>query len=249
MTVYFRADASATIGSGHVMRCMTLADRIMSKGQTTHFLCRSLPKSLKDMLIGKGHSVTMLTSAAEPDSIGTLAHSAWLGVAQTQDAKDCQDVIGAQKADWIVVDHYALDAEWESLMRSHCGQLLVIDDLADRRHDCDILLDQNLGRRPEDYDGLVPDQALKLIGPQHALLRPEFAALRPASLARRKGNAIEHLLISLGGFDNDNVTSKVLNALAKSNLPKACVITVVMGSQAPWLQAVKDIAAVMPQIT
>ena len=249
MTVYFRADASATIGSGHVMRCMTLADRVLSSGQKTHFLCRSLPQSLHELLISKGHAVTMLTATAQPNTIGTLAHSAWLGVAQTQDASDCQDVIGSQKADWIVVDHYALDAEWEGLLRSNCDQLLVIDDLADRKHDCDVLLDQNLGRTSVDYARLVPEQTLKLIGPKHALLRPEFAAVRLASLERRKGGEVKRLLISLGGFDHDNVTGKVLNALAQSNLPKECVITVVMGSQAPWLKDVKAIAAAMPQKT
>ena len=249
MTVYFRADASATIGSGHVMRCMTLADALLSYGQTTHFLCRSLPQSLHDLLLSKGHSVTMLTGAAEPNNSGKLAHSAWLGVGQSEDASECIDVIGELKADWIVVDHYGLDEEWEELLRPHCDQLLVIDDLADRKHDCDVLLDQNLGRKSEDYAGLVTDRCVTLIGPKHALLRTEFAAMRPTSLSRRKGNAIEKLLISLGGFDNDNVAGKVLDALAASNLSSECEIIVVMGSQAPWLQNVQARAFDMPQKT
>jgi len=249
MTVYFRADASATIGSGHVMRCMTLADLVLSFGQKTHFLCRSLPQSLYELLVSKGHAVTMLNASAPQYGSGKLAHPAWLGVEQAVDANECLDVIGDQKADWMVVDHYALDAEWEGLLRTKCDQLLVIDDLADRAHVGDILLDQNLGRAKEDYAGLVSDQCLTLIGPQHALLRPEFAAIRPASLGSRNGTKVERLLICLGGFDHDNVSEKVLEALAKSNLPKSCVITVVMGSQAPWLQDVKAIAASMPQTT
>ena len=249
MTVYFRADASATIGSGHVMRCMTLADLVLSFGQVTHFLCRSLPQSLREFLLSKGHAVTMLPGSTQSATSGKLAHSAWLGVDQSDDAKDCIDAIGDQSPDWIVVDHYGLDIEWESLLRPHCDQLLVIDDLADRKHDCDVLLDQNLGRSSDDYTGLVSDHCLLLIGPKHALLRPEFAALRAVSMGRRRGVAFERLLISLGGFDNDNVTGKVLDALADSTLPRDCKITVVMGSQAPWLEDVKVRAAAMPQKT
>lgn len=249
MTVYFRADASATIGSGHVMRCMTLADLVLSLGQKTHFLCRSLPQSLYELLISKGHAVTMLTAIAGQNASGKLAHSAWLAVEQSVDAKECLEILNGQTAHCVVVDHYSLDIEWEGLLRPHCLQLVVIDDLADRKHDCDIILDQNLGRRADDYTGLVPDQCLKLIGPKHALLRPEFMVIRPASVGRRKGTAIERLLVSLGGFDKDNVTGKVLEALSMSNLSHECEITVVMGSQAPWLEDVKARAAAIPQKT
>jgi UDP-2,4-diacetamido-2,4,6-trideoxy-beta-L-altropyranose hydrolase/UDP-4-amino-4,6-dideoxy-N-acetyl-beta-L-altrosamine N-acetyltransferase len=231
------------------MRCMTLADRLLSLGQTTHFLCRSLPQSLHDRLVDRGHAVTILPGLARADFTGRLAHSAWLGMEQEDDARACLRAMDGTVADWIVADHYALDAEWETVLRPHCHKLLVIDDLADRRHDCDILLDQNLGRSAKDYSHLVPAHCALLTGPEHALLRPEFAGTRAMSLTRRAGAGLDTVLVSMGGFNKDNVTEKVLDALAASILPKDCTIGVVMGSKAPFLDAVKDRASRMPQKT
>jgi len=84
-------------------------------------------------------------------------------------------------------------------------------------------------------------------GPQYALLRPEFAALRPYSLQRRQAQAsIGQLLITMGGVDQDNATGQVLQALKTCALPAHCRITVVMGLTAPWLQNVQQLAAQMP---
>jgi len=126
---------------------------------------------------------------------------------------------------------------------------MVIDDLADRAHDCDLLLDQNLGRSAADYAAHVPPACKMLIGPRYALLRPEFAALRPQSLARRAQPELKHLLITMGGVDKDNATSRVLEALRTCDLPQHCHITVVMGPHAPWLEEVRRLAATMPWAT
>lgn len=123
---------------------------------------------------------------------------------------------------------------------------MVIDDLADRAHQCDMLLDQNLGRQATDYVGLVPNECTVLAGPQYALLRPEFAALREYSLERRKQPKLQNLLITMGGVDQPNATGKVLEALKQSALPDDIRIDVVMGAKAPWLAAVKGIARDMP---
>jgi len=123
---------------------------------------------------------------------------------------------------------------------------MVIDDLADRPHDCDLLLDQSLGREAADYAGLLPPAATPLIGPGYALLRPEFARLRAASLARRERPVLRKLLVTMGGVDKDNATGRVLDALASCTLPDAVEITVVMGPQAPWLSEVRAQAAAMP---
>jgi UDP-4-amino-4,6-dideoxy-N-acetyl-beta-L-altrosamine N-acetyltransferase len=123
---------------------------------------------------------------------------------------------------------------------------MVIDDLADRPHDCDLLLDQNLGRKSSDYSGLVPQSCQTLIGPQYALLRPEFAELRPYSLARRMFPQLRRLLIAMGGVDKDNATGKVLEALKGCSLPEEFCIKVVMGPYAPWLRQVRDQASQLP---
>lgn len=249
----FRADASAAIGTGHVMRCLTLADALRKTGESALFLCRPHEGHLMALIAQRGHCVKALpplapSTAVRPDGAG-LAHAHWLGTDQATDAGDCLAALAAEgmaRPAWIVVDHYALDAVWESRMRPAAGRLMAIDDLADRRHACDLLLDQNLGRRAQDYAGLVPERAGVLIGPRHALLRPEFAALRAESLARRARPALRRLLIALGGVDRENHTCAVLDALdAVRSLPDDLEILVVMGPQAPWLDAVRARAAAL----
>ncbi|MEJ7804912.1 MAG: UDP-2,4-diacetamido-2,4,6-trideoxy-beta-L-altropyranose hydrolase, partial [Telluria sp.] len=127
-----------------------------------------------------------------------------------------------------------------------CYRLMVIDDLADRWHDCDLLLDQNLGRAEADYSALLPPRTLACIGPQYALLRPEFGQLRAASLARRAQPELRRMLITLGGVDKGNVTGRVLAALRSCRLPADLAVTVVMGPHAPWLAQVQAQAAAMP---
>lgn len=175
------------------------------------------------------------------------AHTAWLGSTWQTDAQETVAILASLQPDWLVVDHYALDRRWEEALAPHYRQLLVIDDLADRPHRCNLLLDQNLGRQPQDYAALVPAHCQLLIGPQFALLRPEFAALRPYSLQRRQAQpALRHLLITMGGVDQPNATGQVLQALKTCALPADCRITVVMGLTAPWLHNVRQLAAQMP---
>lgn len=145
-----------------------------------------------------------------------------------------------------MVDHYALDRQWERTLRPHCERLMVIDDLADRSHECDVLLDQNLGRAASDYAGLVPTEARVLAGPMHALLRREFSALRDGSLARRQASTgARHILISMGGVDQPNATARALVALRAAGLPEDSRMTVVMGPHAPWLADVLAVAGIM----
>jgi UDP-2,4-diacetamido-2,4,6-trideoxy-beta-L-altropyranose hydrolase len=155
----------------------------------------------------------------------------------------------SEPVDWLVADHYALDARWEEAMRPLTKRIMVIDDLADRHHACDLLLDQTFGRQEVDYIPLVPDGCKLLCGSQNALLRPEFAALREYSLKRRAQPVLKELLITMGGVDKDNVTGAVLRALQTCSLPGDCSLTVVMGQAAPWLQEVEAIASVMPRPT
>jgi UDP-4-amino-4,6-dideoxy-N-acetyl-beta-L-altrosamine N-acetyltransferase len=127
---------------------------------------------------------------------------------------------------------------------------MVIDDLADRPHVCDLLLDQTFGRRATDYVPLVPDGCRLLCGSQkYALLRPEFAALREYSLKRRAKPVLRELLINMGGVDKDNVTGAVLRALQSRPLPADCSLTVVMGQTAPWLKNVQVLACSMQRPT
>ncbi|WP_343821848.1 UDP-2,4-diacetamido-2,4,6-trideoxy-beta-L-altropyranose hydrolase [Castellaniella daejeonensis] len=249
LKVIFRTDASLNIGTGHVMRCLTLADALRNQGVECHFICREHPGHLMNQIRVAGHEVHSLPPhqrwqpVVGASDVTMPAHAEWLGASQEQDAMACASILRALHPDWLVVDHYALDIRWETVQRPYCRKLVIIDDLADRRHDCDFLLDQTFGRREEDYQHLVPQKSVLLCGSRYALLRPEFAQWRPYSLARRKLPQLEHLLIALGGVDRINATGQILDALIAGCLPDKCRISVVMGETAPWLSQIQHKAA------
>lgn len=244
MRVVFRADASLDMGSGHVMRCLTLACSLRAKGHECLFICREHVGNLHALIQSKGFVLHSLPLGKEQDK--ELPHSPWLGASQAEDALACQKLIAACQPDWLVVDHYALDRQWEVVATPAGCRLLVIDDLADRPHACDLLLDQNLGRRAEDYRGLLPEHCTLLVGPSHALLRPEFAALRDVSLARRQRADLHNVLIAMGGVDQHNYTSTILDALKYCQFPSNICFTVVLGATAPHQKAVKAAASECP---
>lgn len=257
MKIIFRADASLQIGTGHVMRCLTLADALAARGADCQFVCREHPGNLIEFIGSKGYVVHALPTAVQPadpvdhktdanSSKPELAHGHWLGATQAQDAQACAPILAKFQPDWLVVDHYALDASWELALKPHYRKLMVIDDLADREHACHVLLDQTFGRNTDDYRPWVPADCKLLCGSQFALLRPEFSDLRTYSLQRRENPKFQQILITMGGVDKDNITEKVLEALRSCNLPDECQIVVVMGQTAPWLNEVKQQAQSMP---
>ncbi|MDQ1362600.1 MAG: UDP-2,4-diacetamido-2,4,6-trideoxy-beta-L-altropyranose hydrolase [Pseudomonadota bacterium] len=247
-SIVFRTDASLNIGTGHVMRCLTLAQALRERGAQCSFICREHPGNLLELIRQRSFQVFALPVAhfaEETEAQANPVHASWLGASWETDAEQTLAVLHNSPVDWVIVDHYALDARWECSVRPACAHIMVIDDLADRQHDCDLLLDQNLDRKVIDYARLVPDGCEILAGTEYALLRPEFAALRTYSLQRRTAAQFKHLLITMGGVDKDNATGRVLDALKNSALPDDCYITVVMGPHAPWLEQVRDQAAQM----
>ena len=203
-----------------------------------------------DLIAQRGHQVIAL---GEPQEYSREhddpAHAAWLATNWREDVMQTREALVGQTLDWLVVDHYALDRRWEGFLRGLVGRIMVIDDLADRHHDCELILDQTYGRPESDYATLVPDNCQILCGSQYALLRPDFAALREYSLKRQEKPVLRELLITMGGADNVNATSEVLKALRNCSLPKNIRVTVVMGQSAPWLQEVKELAAMLPWST
>ena len=219
--VVFRADASPAIGHGHVMRCLCLADALRERGVECHFVCAELPCELNERLARRGHPVHVLPPTARADEVADAAASA--------------TVVAALRAASVVVDHYQLGAAWETRLRRGGVGVMAIDDLADRHHDVDLLIDANVGRTASDYAGLVPPACRVLCGPEYALLRPEFAAARATRVARGDRPEVRRVLVSLGGTDPANVSATVLEALDASPLPRDCTLTVVLGAGSPWL--------------
>lgn len=174
------------------------------------------------------------------------AHAQWLGSDWQTDARQTQEVVAAIRPDWLVVDHYALDARWETSLKSRVRQLMVIDDLADRAHDCDLLLDQNFYTdMTTRYLGLVPPACERLLGPTHVLLRPEFTGMQP--LARQRDGGIRRILVFFGGSDPTNQTQNVLVALGMLNL-REIAVDVVIGSSNPYRLQLQDLSRSMPNV-
>lgn len=255
MKVVFRVDASIQMGTGHVMRCLTLANALKNQGAECYFICREHPGNLIGLITQRGYHVDTLPymDLSQEDKLqnhnADLAHASWLGATQKADASLCIPLMEALKPDWLIVDHYALDIRWEKALRPYCKQVMVIDDLADREHDCDLLLDQTFGRDLKDYIARVPVSCEILCGAEYALLRPEFSQWREYSLERRENSQLKHLLINLGGVDKDNITTQILIALKQCALPSELKITVVMGGTAPWIKEVRQQAQDMPWTT
>ena len=213
MHVVIRVDASTIIGSGHVMRCLTFAERLRDERQAeVMFISRNLPGNMIALVRARGFEVARLPRV-EPDPALT-GYAAWLTVSQEQGARDTMAVLSglASPVDWLVVDSYALDERWEKLLRPQVGHIFVVDDLANRKHDCEVLLDQNFHLSKENrYAGLVPQACRLLVGPRYALLREEFYTAR-RQLRERKGER-RQILIFYGGSDRTDETSKAIRTL------------------------------------
>ena len=247
MRVAFRADASLTIGTGHIMRCLTLAGALRGYGAECIFFSRDHPGNLHQLVREQGFQLMQLGPVDETSCAkGAAGGKHWLGVDQQRDAEDTLALVDGLAVNWMVVDHYGIDAAWERALRQRCARILVIDDLANRPHSADALLDQNLGKSALDYGPRVPPNCKLMLGTDYALLRPEFAALRSVSLERRRLGQLRKVLVTMGGVDLDNATGSVLDALKRLGDSFDLEVTVVMGLHSPWREGVLRLSRSMP---
>lgn len=213
MNVLFRVDASRQIGTGHVMRCLSLADALSAMGAKVTFVCRQLPGHMTAEIQHRGYVVHLLEEMST----------------NTQDALATRKYVERDKVDWVVVDHYMLASDWEHVIRGEGVKIMVIDDLADRAHDCDLLLDQNLHPDPDGrYAGKVPATCVCLFGPPYALLGQQFSQARMRASPRN--GTVQRLLLSFGGADATNETGKALRGIAQLAKWRSLTIDVVLGA-------------------
>jgi UDP-2,4-diacetamido-2,4,6-trideoxy-beta-L-altropyranose hydrolase len=220
------------MGTGHFMRCLALADELKRRGALTRFLCRNILPSLERLVTSRAHGLQRITPGTEgATAAGLPGQLEWLSTSQEVDAQDTLAALGGAHQDWLVVDHYGMDATWERLVRPGVSRILVIDDLADRAHDCDVLLDQNLyADAALRYVERVPAVCQMLLGPDYALLRPEFANRR-ADVRMRDG-PVGRIMIFMGGADAGNITGPLVSGL-RSWLPAPIGVDVVIGAGHP----------------
>ncbi|WP_026958010.1 UDP-2,4-diacetamido-2,4,6-trideoxy-beta-L-altropyranose hydrolase [Aliagarivorans taiwanensis] len=238
MRVAFRCDASAVIGTGHVMRCLNLADSMRAIGWQVSFLFCDHGEELDHLIRARNYPLHRLPSPS--GEVSPEDTHSWLGRASTDDAQLCKQALPST-VDWLIVDHYAIDSAWHKEMRSHCVNLAVIDDLANRQYDCDVLVDQGLSRQPSEYQDKVPNDCRLLIGSHYCILGESFQHFARQTQQRRSAlTSISTLLINLGGSDKQNLTSDIVKALESSSLNDKCQLVVVLGAANPNVASVEQ---------
>lgn len=190
-----RADASVDIGTGHVMRCLALAQAWQDRGGAVVFSSARMPKNLEKSLLRR-----RLHVSRQPFPIGT-----------PEDASAVVNRARSMGVDWVMVDGYQFGAEFEESLKEAGLRVLFVDDLGCvRRYSADIVLNQNSYADAAMYRSRAASTRL-LLGPRYALLRREFLVARCARppLASRA----QRLLVTIGGSDPEKITGLVLDSL------------------------------------
>lgn len=245
MKIMLRTDASAEIGVGHMIRCMTIAAALKERGAEVSIISREAPVWLSRALKNSGMELICLPDAARPaGGDGRIRRHGARVIDPEADADETISALqGEGSIDWLIVDHYSLGPAWESAVRPHVKAVMAIDDIG-RRHDCDILVDQNFCRNFEDrYNGIVPAHCRKLLGPGYAILRPEFREAREKA-GEHDGN-VRRILIFFGGTDRTNETAKTLRAAEMLKM-SGIHVDVVVGGANPHKDEVKRLSEALP---
>lgn len=215
MNVVIRADASSNIGSGHIMRCLTLAMSLKKFGFKVSFACADLTGNLVPFIKTKGFEVVLLPVPDALKLLQTPPEYRWQADHQQKDAKFVTQHFQSESTDLIIVDHYGLDVIWHQTIRMLNAKLVVIDDLINRELDCDMVINPNvIALSTDPYQGLIKKvNCRNLTGPHYALLRPEVYEL--AHQKRPTSGSNKQVCVFLGYIDPDNVTGKVIEGLLK----------------------------------
>jgi UDP-2,4-diacetamido-2,4,6-trideoxy-beta-L-altropyranose hydrolase len=246
--IAIRADASIKIGVGHIMRCLTLAQKLSSVLQrnevSIYFICNQLPKYLKANILKEKFYFLEIGDVIDGKDWDQLF-----------DAEQCIKLISKLgKFDIMISDHYQLDALWQDKLKPYYSKLLVIDDLANRPHHADFLLDQTVNREQLDYSPYVDKQCKLLMGQSYILLRDEFKALIPKAIIKRNRNIdLTNILISFGGTDVKRSSKIVIDRFIELHEELGIAfnykIDVVLGSASEQLDIIKNLTESFPWIT
>jgi UDP-2,4-diacetamido-2,4,6-trideoxy-beta-L-altropyranose hydrolase len=229
MNIMIRTDASVSIGTGHVVRCLTLSDELKKSGVNISFMCREENGNLIGHIEKKGYHVNRLPAGIDIETEREFAGK----ILERQTVT----------TDWLIIDHYDIDDSWETYQRQFVKNVMVIDDLSNRRHDCDLLLDQNYVPDGDRYKGLVPEQCVQLLGPEYALLRPQFMEARERT--RNRNGVVRRILVFMGGADQAGQTVKALRAVQRLNRPDIHT-DVVLGDANPYKNEIISLVSQIP---
>lgn len=228
--IIIRTDASVNIGSGHVIRCLTLAEELKARGAMVIFICRELEGNLISLIRKNGFKVHVLPYFND----AIITGKSWDEVYREKWCQDAQQTVNIltlyDPVEWVIVDHYALDYKWEQCISHRSKKMLVIDDLLDRKHDCHILLDQNVEMENHNYEHSLVNNGEILSGGKYIILRKIF--IEEGLAKRHRDGIIRRIMLFFGGGDANNETVKALQAVSDMNL-EGVAVDVVVGESNP----------------
>ena len=231
MNIVIRADSSSSIGIGHMMRCLTIAHELRKRGATISFICCDLPGHIGQYATEKGFTVSLLPAAKwdwQEDANRTVRVLRQIG-----------------HVDCVIVDHYDIDEQWETIVQNFAGKIVVIDDLANRHHLCNVLVDATMSDQPERYDHLVPRNCRLLLGTSYAMLRNEFR--KEKAKQRKRTGEIKRLLVFFGGSDPTMETLRALQVLKKDKYTHLS-IDIIVGRSNPKREEIVELCEAFPHM-
>ncbi len=238
--IVFRVDSSFKIATGHVMRCLTLAEKLRKEKAEVVFICRDLEGNIIDRIEKENFVVKQLPKPSKKILFPKFfSYQDWLEVDWKEDAKQVKEILESLgKNITLIIDHYSINQNWQKSIRGNVAEIIVIDDLANRKLDCDIIINQNLYYDYQSsYDNLVPQNCQKFLGPSYAILREQFYQIK-----KRKRKEVKNILIFFGGIDPDNLTLKAVNASLEAEQKLSIKFNIlVIGAKNKYQMQIKNI--------
>lgn len=239
--IVFRCDLSPKIGSGHFMRCFRLAQALKARHGSLHFVLSGLPPKGKSLLESSKFEYSDI--GIGPNEFKSDDYKSWLSFSPNTDAERTKKSLANQSIKAIVIDHYGIDREWERHFSDF--PLISIDDLANRPHEVDLLIDSNEYRAKEErYNGLLRKGTETFLGCEYALLDPEIRRFRRRTF--EAPSKIERIFVCFGGGDPSSETVKMLPAILQTN--QTIKWTVVMGSMNNDVELIRDMIGINKNI-
>ena len=246
-TAIFRVDSSYEIGTGHVMRCLNLARVLLNCGVKVLFICRNLKGNLINIIKNEFQVLVIEDYHTENNKNNDKKSIHNFYINQNLDSLNTIKLIESLNIEnfcYLIIDHYSLDREWEKVLQkkykneeNKLFKILVVDDLFNREHICDFILDQNIITQNNPYLNLINQNTKCILGPYFALLSSEYS-LKKKTIVKR--NTIKTILVFFGGIDKNNLTMKVINILLNNRF-KDKIINIVIGKNNRELQNIKKI--------
>lgn len=216
MKIVVRADSGTHIGTGHIMRCLTLAHAFKKSGHEVVFVTRNHLGNISSRIKKEFECIVLPDGVKDLSQYRDDEYSTWLGIPVEQEISEFRKISKEYGPfDLSIIDHYSLDEKFEREITD--GKTLVIDDLMNRNHCCDYLLDQNLSASRSRYIELSHGKECHFfLGPKYALLREEFTKYRP--IGPKEFTEVKRVFVFFGGSDITCECRKVVDAFLSLEL-------------------------------